>query len=247
MDSFSFDGSNTSYIQSLLWQVGDRVGLKVVERPSPELLLKGCLHDMRSPLSVMSLLRPQIEEMNGEVAQLLALALNQIEAVSTRLRAPAVANPKKEQKSFPAEELLIGISSLVRSKKIEFDGSANLLFKDKFTRNQSRLPGIDGEWLSIISNFLNNSVEGGAQNISVNAGISREATRLKITVADDGVGLDTEQIEKFNQGQFHSTKGDGRGFGLKKAFDYIHEFGGELVFVSQRGGGLKIIMIIPLM
>ncbi len=69
---------------------------------------------------------------------------------------------------------------------------------------------------------------------------------LEIEVADEGIGMDKEQLKKIREA-FFSTKLDrgGTGLGLAISDSLINEQGGYLSFFSQPGQGTRAIIHLP--
>ncbi len=97
----------------------------------------------------------------------------------------------------------------------------------------------------LLANVLFNSAQavrpGGAARISV----LRDNGAVMIEIADDGIGMDEEQIARIQQ-PFYSTKSNGTGLGLPIARQIAAAHGGELVVTSQQGAGTKVLLRLPL-
>lgn len=105
---------------------------------------------------------------------------------------------------------------------------------------------IDTVLRNLISNALKFTENGGAVYLTA----EREDGILKISVIDEGVGMDIQTIKKVFENEDHYTtqgtnneKGSGLGLELCKKFIAFH--GGKLVVESQPGKGTKCSFTLP--
>jgi two-component system NtrC family sensor kinase len=100
--------------------------------------------------------------------------------------------------------------------------------------------------LNVVSNALD-AVEGrDAPRIDVTAECDAAAGRVRITVADNGAGMDAATLaDIFNL--FVSTKGaKGTGLGLTVSRKILHEHGGDITASSAPGRGSTFVLEFPL-
>jgi signal transduction histidine kinase len=102
---------------------------------------------------------------------------------------------------------------------------------------------------AIIRNLLSNAIKFSEPGGSISISAIQEIETVKLEVADNGVGMTKEQIEKvLHNGGFTSRgtsneKGAGIGMTLVREFTSIHK--GELVITSQPGLGTKVSLSFP--
>lgn len=81
---------------------------------------------------------------------------------------------------------------------------------------------------------------GGQARISV----ARTADAVVVEVADNGSGMDDDQIARLEQ-SFHTSKSNGTGLGLPIARQIATAHGGELVIASGLGRGTRVTLRLP--
>jgi two-component system NtrC family sensor kinase len=104
--------------------------------------------------------------------------------------------------------------------------------------------------LQILINLLRNAKyamdkhKGLAKTLVVRVGAGAPG-RVKITVADSGIGIDPENLTRiFNHG--FTTKSDGHGFGLHSGANAAREMGGSLTAHSDGPGrGAEFTLELP--
>ncbi|NLX58960.1 MAG: FHA domain-containing protein [Phycisphaerae bacterium] len=113
--------------------------------------------------------------------------------------------------------------------------------------------GIHHACLNIVANAID-AVERRTGRVTVStsveeAGSGRRRDRRRqfvITVADNGVGIAEEDLQRIFQA-FHSTKGhQGTGLGLAVSQKIIHEHGGTIEVESHVGGGSTFTIRLPI-
>ncbi|MBO8169857.1 MAG: PAS domain-containing protein [Thermoanaerobacteraceae bacterium] len=96
--------------------------------------------------------------------------------------------------------------------------------------------------LNLMRNGFEAMPDGGVLRVAMNYQEDRELVR--ITVADTGVGMDKETLEKLGQ-PFFTTKEGGTGLGLTLTKSFLNQMGGTLEVVSQKGKGSTFIVTLP--
>lgn len=100
--------------------------------------------------------------------------------------------------------------------------------------------------LNVVSNALD-AVEGqDSPQVEITAGCDTSTGRVRITVTDNGAGIDAETLaDIFNL--FVSTKGaKGTGLGLTVSRKILHEHGGDITATSTLGQGSSFQLEFPL-
>jgi CheY-like chemotaxis protein len=101
--------------------------------------------------------------------------------------------------------------------------------------------------LNLAINARDAMPSGGRLTISADERRAQDGSRrVAITVADTGVGMPAEVVERALE-PFFTTKGPGRGtgLGLSMAYGVANQAGGELTIDSVVGQGTTIIMLLP--
>ncbi len=99
----------------------------------------------------------------------------------------------------------------------------------------------------VVLNLLQNALQalpGGEGHISVETGF--EDAHVFFRVADDGVGISTENLSRIFEPHF-TTKppGEGTGLGLAIAYRIVEDHGGHFMVASTLGKGSRFTVMIP--
>lgn len=100
---------------------------------------------------------------------------------------------------------------------------------------------------NLVANGLKFTGEGGSIDISTR---KLSNNLLQIEVADSGVGINLEMVERINSGRkVESTRGtnneSGTGLGLLICEEFVSKLGGEFKVVSQMGQGSTFLIVLP--
>ena len=97
---------------------------------------------------------------------------------------------------------------------------------------------------SALTNLIINAVQAmnGGGRLSVKT--RREGDRLRVEIADTGVGMSREQVAKMFEA-FYTTKAKGLGLGMPYAKKVIEEHGGEIGVESSPGAGTLVTVRLP--
>ena len=106
--------------------------------------------------------------------------------------------------------------------------------------------GSASKFKQAIINMMKNSIESFQEEGSIEVEAYAEGDEVVIRIADNGQGMDTEQIAKLGEPYF-STKTKGTGLGLMVTFRIIEVMQGTLEFRSTKGEGTEAILRFPRM
>jgi signal transduction histidine kinase len=109
-----------------------------------------------------------------------------------------------------------------------------------------RIQADDGQLRQAIVGLLMNALDAAGSGGHVAVETDREGDRVRLTVADDGVGIPPEDRERiFNP--FFTTKpvGSGMGLGLAVCHGVVASHGGEIRVESEVGRGTRMSLLLP--
>ena len=86
-----------------------------------------------------------------------------------------------------------------------------------------------------LSNLVSNAIDACRSKIKI--GVKNVDSEVMISVADDGPGLDTDQLTIFMQGRGRSTKADRDAIGLASVSHIVSSHGGRLIYKKSDLGG----------
>ena len=96
----------------------------------------------------------------------------------------------------------------------------------------------------LLANLLFNAAQAVRPGGSACIRVARDDGSIIIEVADDGIGMDEEQIARIQQ-PFRSTRANGTGLGLPIARQIAAAHGGEIVVTSRPGCGTTVRLRLP--
>jgi C4-dicarboxylate-specific signal transduction histidine kinase len=186
---------------------------------------------------------PSIENAERAVDRIINEA-NRASAVIARVR--GFASGRAPQKSrFDLNDMILEIVALARGQIDRHDIALSLFLHE-------RLPMVTADKVQIgqvVGNLLLNAIEA----IAVSSGVTRELEitstvegprRIRVAVADSGVGLHAEEIERLFDA-FWTTKPDGIGLGLTISRSIIEGNGGRIWAEANAGGGAVLLFSLP--
>ena len=113
-------------------------------------------------------------------------------------------------------------------------------------RARARLPVHAFE--QAIANLLDNAAEAteDRDKSEVRISLSRARDRLRISIADNGVGVPESLLRRIGE-PFFTTKetGSGTGLGLYLARHVVERQGGEMTITSAEGRGTQVTLTVP--
>jgi putative PEP-CTERM system histidine kinase len=114
-------------------------------------------------------------------------------------------------------------------------------------QDSERRVSADRETLvTAIEHVVRNAQDATRENGSVRIDIEDDAQSVRLTVADDGAGMDADFIQHQLFRPFHSTKGSkGMGIGAYQAREFALSVGGDVEVVSRPGEGTRFSFIFP--
>ena len=135
----------------------------------------------------------------------------------------------------------IGMLKDFNDKSIEIKNEIDISYKVMADPNM-----IDLIFRNLISNALKFSNEGGEIKIEA----EKEKGFLTVAILDNGIGLDSDSIEKlFNNRTHYSRRGTanekGTGLGLKLCKEFVEKNGGEIWAEINKGGGSTFKFTLP--
>jgi signal transduction histidine kinase len=102
-----------------------------------------------------------------------------------------------------------------------------------------------GQLQQVFLNILNNALaaveDGGRIDIEAVA----LDDRIAVSVADDGIGISEENLERIFEPFFTTKDGVGTGLGLSITYGIVNKLGGHIDVESERGQGTRFTVVLP--
>ena len=103
-----------------------------------------------------------------------------------------------------------------------------------------------GQLQQVFLNILNNSFaavpDGGRIDISA---ADEGADKVAVTIADNGVGIPKDNLERIFEPFFTTKQGSGTGLGLSITYGIVNKLGGKILVDSEPGRGTSFKVILP--
>ena len=101
----------------------------------------------------------------------------------------------------------------------------------------------------VLTNLVNNAIKYSPENTMINLMVEIAKNQLKITVADQGIGI-PEKEQKFIFNRYFRAENallnQGTGIGLNIAKSHLENLGGGITFTSKENKGSSFIVEIPM-
>jgi signal transduction histidine kinase len=189
-------------------------------------------HELKRPVQLLSIQR-------DEGAENLNEPLEEIKSIIYReLRRAKISGARDAGGEFkPAEELpvLIGVMEKIYPH-------IRIILKQPDVGKRLDLDRDD--LLELVGNLLDNACKFASQEVHL--GYTQKNQHLKLTIEDDGPGLDEPLLENIiNRGVRLDENVQGHGFGLNICKDILDSYQGKMSFSRSSLGGLKVNADIP--
>ena len=238
----------------LLMRAAYRRSVRIRNRLQMDRIFTNISHELLTPLTVIS---ASVERMNAEeprFAQDYALINLNINRMVHLLQ--EILETSKSQSG----ELKLLVA---RGDVMQYISRTALCLEPLMTKRkirftvdcepQSMMGWIDTDKLDkIIYNLLSNAAkfteEGGT--VSLNVRTSKNYDKVRITVADSGIGIPKEKMKhlfhRFYDGNYRKMKKTGIGLGLSLTRDLVYLHGGTIDCESEEGKGTKFVVTLPI-
>jgi signal transduction histidine kinase len=100
--------------------------------------------------------------------------------------------------------------------------------------------------IRVVTNLVKNAIQAvpEVENPRILVSVASEGDKVKISIADNGVGISDEFKDKVFEPKF-TTKSSGMGLGLGMVRNIVENYGGSIEFTSQFGKGTVFTVKFP--
>jgi signal transduction histidine kinase len=102
----------------------------------------------------------------------------------------------------------------------------------------------------VLRNLLSNAIKFTPENGTIIIRLKNESPFCRVSVIDNGIGMDQESISRIQDNSYYSTNGtakeSGTGLGLMLSRDFLSKNGGALLIESEPGKGSVFSFTLPL-
>lgn len=216
-------------------------------------------HDIRSPLSALSLITSCLDEVAPEKKEILKSATQKILKIANIL----IEENKKYQAKIkscvntvvfseePFEYFELGnfMTIAIKEKQVEYQNVQNIKIEFQNMIATSHWVGLQSlDFARVLSNLVNNAVESIMEKGTVSVQLKTIQQDTVIEIRDTGCGIPESILSRLGtRGISFGKKGasKGTGLGLSHAKAILQNCGGDLRIESVVGLGTKIRLILP--
>lgn len=197
-------------------------------------------HDLRSPVEAIREGLARISSIPDEEAKNLNLGISRINEICSSLLSQGSPTPSQVTYSKVVSELQDLIRE-IKSKNWNHRGLELRTYFEEF-QNESGFNVDLGKLKRSVCNLVTNAIEAVEQSGTVSLTTSIVDNQLKISVQDNGKGIQANTEDLFSRG--FTTKKHGNGLGLSSAKEYLESIGG-VIHVGSLPRGTEVSLIIP--
>jgi signal transduction histidine kinase len=198
-------------------------------------VLSGLAHDIRSPLSALKVIGSSKGLDETRRASILHKTIQRIEQISGK-----ILNLKNDLSAEPQVfSILLTLQEIIQQR-----GGAKLVFEPFVSVADSFVKGCESDFYRAIVSVLNNATEACSSEDSVHVSLTKQTEYVKLKIADQGIGMDSQQLKRALEGGF-SSKDKGSGIGLSSAVSFLEKWNGKVVVDSEVGQGTVVSMLFP--
>ena len=211
-------------------------------------LAAGTAHELNTPLGTIAILAGELmAQLQGDrrsEAEEIRKQVRRCKEIIGGMLAPRGGEDLEEAKEFELAPVLT--ATVQRWQEGRPGPKPQLAIEPKAQKARARLPVRAFE--RAVANLLDNAAEAteGKSGRSVRVSLSRAGDELRLTVADNGVGVPEPLLRRIGE-PFFTTKepGRGTGLGLYLARNVVEREGGEMRVESDEGAGTRITLAVP--
>jgi signal transduction histidine kinase len=206
-------------------------------------------HDIRSPLSALSLVSDGFSNLPEERRVLIRSAITRIQDIANNLlskyrmnQQELIANEK------PSVELLCVLTENLLSEKraqfrtkpqLEIVGKVNAHSYGLFAQIQAN------EFMTVLSNLINNATEAIPDRGCIEVVLDEQNGMARLQVKDNGRGIPNQILTRLMTERCTYGKAGGLGLGLYHARRSVESWGGKLAIESTLGVGTAVTVTLP--
>ena len=209
-------------------------------------------HELRTPISVILaqgeyLLDIAENEKEKELAQNIVDKANQVSKLVSRLLLLARIDQNRQKFNKEKVDLGVIIDVAVDSMKELAAQKEILLFSN--VPEGTIVDADESLLLSAITNLISNGIKYGNESGHVSVSASKSGDKTEIIVADNGVGISEEHIDKiwtrfYRVDDVRNDEYGSSGLGLSMVKSIIELHGGEISVKSQLGKGTQFRVVL---
>ncbi|ANB61341.1 ATP-binding protein [Anoxybacteroides amylolyticum] len=240
---------------------GERKGLLTIGRDitqqkvAEELLLKkeklsvlgelaaGIAHEIRNPLTSIKGFMQMMKQTREAKEVYIDIVLDELERINHIVSELLVlAKPQNHcYKPFPLSSALDYVVQLITHEALLNDVDISM----KNDAPNAVIYGEKNQMIQVFINIVKNAIEAMPKGGRLALRTWQEGDNVHVTIADTGVGISKERLEKIGE-PFFTLKEKGMGLGLTTSTKIIHEHKGTIKIDSEVGKGTIVHVSLPI-
>jgi signal transduction histidine kinase len=217
------------------------------------LISKQVSHDIRSPLSALSVVADTLPEVSEAKRVLIQQAIQRINGIANDLLKKGRQDSFPKAESAPVSDWDVGeshdilplpslVDQILAEKKIQYVGLPDVQIGSDFRNGENAfIKANSKEVQRLLSNLINNAVEALIDRKGkISVAIRTYKESVSLSVKDNGKGIPPEVLDKLGMAGFSYGKEGaegGNGLGIFHAKKTIEALGGRFNISSQVGAG----------
>jgi len=214
-------------------------------------------HELKTPISTVSVALEAIQNFNGAnnpalTAEYIEIARHELNRL-TLLTDKVLRTSVYEEKGIAFDSEPVDLSKVVNqvlfSLKLVFEKQhATVAYKQEGQAFTVR--GSEIHLTNLVFNLLDNALKYSSSNPVINIKLTAHATKIYLTISDEGIGIPREYQSKIFEKFFrvpteniHNVKGYGLGSNYVQSVVKSH--GGKIVVSSEPGKGSTFVVTLP--
>lgn len=213
-------------------------------------------HDIRSPLSALSMVTQALTEIPEEKRLIIRSATQRINDIANELLQQSKrsrAEPLNEQSSATSESepvmLIAALDTIISEKRVQYKDQKDIEIVADLNHGYGLFVKVNAKELSrVISNLVNNAVEALEIPGRIVIAVRSNKDSASIIVNDDGKGMPPEILSRVGERGLSYGKDDsqsGSGLGLFHATEFAKSSGGKISIQSAIGAGTMVTITLP--
>lgn len=202
-------------------------------------------HDIRSPLSALTLVAGGLVGIPEEQCRLLRDAAKRISDIASNL-----LSSRQRQSAFSVELLAPLIEAVAMETRLRYHALKNVTIRADSAGAYGICASVDSCALKrTLVNLINNAVEAlidGRGHVSVS--LASLGAQTVIEVSDNGRGIPAHLLPRLGHQELSYGKCSGQsghGLGLVQAFQAVREMNGTIEIQSELGRGTRVFIRLP--
>ncbi|OCA88119.1 PAS domain-containing sensor histidine kinase [Bacillus sp. FJAT-27225] len=199
-------------------------------------------HEVRNPITSIKGFTQFLNEKDpNEYCQVILGELDRLDGIVNDLLVLA-----KPPLSNAVVSNLVRLTQNVLALLKPFTEIENITYKENYESSEILVQCEEDKMKQVLINVLKNAIEAMPSGGILSISISREGDVVRLTVEDEGTGIEKEDLAKIGE-PFYSTKQNGTGLGLMVCKKIIEEHGGRIYIRNRETIGTAVSILLPLL